>query len=85
MRASATILSLLCVFLIGSAAAAQKQDGVYVHSQLVTAEQIQTVMQTMGSPPQAATISLTRISVTVPARVLGTSTVAFPVSISSTG
>jgi hypothetical protein len=56
MRASATILSVLCVFLIGSTAAAQKQGGVYVNGQLVTAEQIQVALQTMGIQPGAATI-----------------------------
>ncbi len=55
MRASATTLIALCVLLTGSTATAQ-DDGVYVNGQLVGAEQIQAVMQTMGIPPQAATI-----------------------------
>jgi hypothetical protein len=56
MRASVTILPVLCTLLIGSTATAQKQGGVSVNGQLVSAEQIQVALQTMGIQPGAATI-----------------------------
>lgn len=55
MRASATILTLLCVLLTDAPAAAQ-DEGVFVNGRPVTAEQIQLALQTMGIQPGAATI-----------------------------
>jgi hypothetical protein len=61
MRASATILPVLCALLVGCGGSgerefAQDAEGVYVNGQPVTAEQIQLAQQTMGIPPGAAAI-----------------------------